>query len=201
MSDSREQKELATLNDGLTKLRLLEPKSYKYVDPELGTHAVYGFNAQELKGNLPETVSVLTEAIPDILETCAVSNAAFVIGTRGSVITLTTAVTTNLENKSVRLTDSLGNTLKEQITQIVDSKRFVIAKTFDSTEIPNGTIKVFGTYIADFHSIRKDHLWTLATAATQELDRKVTTLENTISAQQSAIESLQAAVAALQNGN
>lgn len=199
MCDSRDQQNTGPLQDSLTKLRLLSPKKFSNVDTDKGLHDVYGFVGQEVKTILPEAVALKNEAIPNIFEICSVSNATFILGKKGSVITLTDATTDTLLNKWIRLIDAKGDSIKELVSEVIDSKKFYISRIFDSSEIPQQTIKVYGTYVSDYHHIYKEHIWTLTAAAVQEIYEKISTLENTITAQSAAIVSLQTSVASLQN--
>ena len=63
--------------------------------------------------------------------------------------------------------------INSTITSIIDDKTFTIADPLDSTQISDlSQIFVFGSIVDDFHTLDKNAIFTIATAALQELDRE-----------------------------
>jgi hypothetical protein len=78
------------------------------------------------------------------------------------------------------------------IKEIIDSQNIEIEE-----EIKNDKLFVYGHSVDDFLQLEKDAIWTVATAALQEVDRqqqadkaRIAELEATVSAQQSLINDI-----------
>jgi hypothetical protein len=72
--------------------------------------------------------------------------------------------------------------------------------------LPGNQIFVYGQEVNNFHTLNKDAIWTVATAALQEVDRqlqaekaKVVNLETTLSSMSSMMTSMLARLEALEN--
>jgi len=115
-----------------------------------------------------------------------------------------------IDDKSFRITTEIPESklvpldISGNILTVIDG----IYRNKDTNEIYTGLVKsgafVYGHEVPDFHSLNKDMIWTITTAATQELDRqlqdtkeqlqdanqKINTLENTVYKQQQLIDQL-----------
>ena len=172
-SDQRIKKEAADLSDteALDKLRLLKPKKYKYVDTVLrGDSEVYGFMAQEVAQVIPTSVSLIKNGIPDIYKLA-------VLGDDKQSITMTESTDTPALGDTIKLVDLRNQTIVVKVTEVVDELNFKIDTNLDryNTYCDGGIHKIFvyGRFVEDFNSLDKAAIWTVATAALQELDRQI----------------------------
>ena len=134
-SDSRIKRNINDVTDAsaLEKLRLLEPKTYKYIDTnEQGDTTVYGFIAQEVSNVFPEAVKISVKAIPNIYELSNVSDSNVITFTNFNTSDLLTSnVTSKIHVKTIydkvkRLTldEVIGAKsirVKEDLTNIIGS--------------------------------------------------------------------------------
>jgi len=161
LSDRRLKKEIVDLDDdeALVDLRKLQPRKYKYIDQFTRTsQEVYGFIAQEVGEVLPTAISLDTQAIPNIYEMGDVSD---------NIITLSNKTTIDLSlNKIIRLITETKD-VNTEIVEIIDDKRFKVEETFE-----NSDVFVYGTQEDDVNTIDKNAIFTVATAALQEVDRQ-----------------------------
>ena len=67
ISDGRIKKRIEDIDDnvGLEKNLLVQPKTYKYIDEEKGTHNVIRFSTQQIKEIIPEVVDLGEEKLPN----------------------------------------------------------------------------------------------------------------------------------------
>ena len=77
----------------------------------------------------------------------------------------------------------------KNIVDIVDDTTFVIDSPFNEEQLVDGKIFLFGQKVTNFNFLNKNAIWTLATAALQEVDRqlqaekvKTATLESQVAA-------------------
>ena len=134
-------------------------------------------------------------------------------GTDTSV--LTTQADNQLQvNDVISCRDSKYNVINNiKVLEVIDSKTFKINKIFTAEqstfEDENGfqeqnIIFISGKKVNDFHNLNKSAIWTVATAALQEVDRqlqaektKVSTLENKVSTLENKVQSLETELAAI----
>jgi hypothetical protein len=179
---------------------------------------VYGFIAQQIAEVLPHAVNIgaskeTENYIPNLMCMCKVitdnGNQILEIvnsldidniiteGTKQSYNIIDANKTTNDFEK-----DASGNISplvfydKNQkikfisVTNVTDDSKFTIDETIESGELfSDGTIVLLGQNIHDFHNLNKDYIFTVATAALQEVDRqlqaekaKTATLESQVAA-------------------
>jgi hypothetical protein len=218
-SDSRIKKDIEEINDGeaLEKLRKVEPKKYNYKDPERKSDKkVYGFIAQNVRDNIPEAVELRKELIPNIISNGTITKIFQVLNSTSSNEYLNFSYKLNIINeinedfvigtkiKIKRNNISYDVFVKEQIDR---QNYYLDEENFDS-EIKDNLLSliqndesldifVYGSEIYDFNYLKKDYLFTINFAATQELDRQlqsakntILSLENTIQNQNNHIQSL-----------
>jgi len=195
-SDSRIKKEIVDVEDGtaLETLRLLKPKQYKYVDEiRRGVEPVWGFIAQEVRDTLPYATRLLTECIPNIYELVDVSVP--------NTITFSSFDTSGLDSNVVLKVfdkDDIGHLVT--ITDIVDEHSIRVDKDLSEwigsidefgNVVAGNRLFVYGQQIDDFVFLNKDAIWTIATAALQEVDRQ-------LQAEKEKVKSLEERLAALE---
>ena len=157
-SDSRIKKDIEDINDdtALNKLLLIQPKTYNYIEEgrNKGFGKVYGFIAQQIREVIPEAVTIIKkETIPNIYKSCLIKNKREVYHS----IPLNTPIDTfiKINNDSYKIKE-------------IYEDYFVIDNDIDSEEV-----FVFGYSVDDFHTLKKDYIFTLNVCATQELHRRI----------------------------
>jgi hypothetical protein len=185
-SDQRIKSNVVDINDttALDQVRLLKPKYYEYVDKVTrGSSSVIGFIAQEVKEVLPRAVSVADGEIPNIYEIATISS--------NNTVTFTNFNTSNLEGTNCTLIAYLAKDKRKEvtITEVVDEHTVLVEE--DMSEW-GGQLFVWGQKVDDFHHLNKDYIWTVATAALQEVDRQ-------LQAEKTRNDALEARILALEN--
>ena len=177
-SDSRIKKEIVDVEDvaALEILRLLKPKKYKYVDEvKRGTEPVWGFIAQEVRDTLPHATHLITECVPNIYQVANVS--------ASNVITLTNFDTSTLDSNAVlKVFDKDDKEHLVTITDIVDEHSIRVDEDLSELTgsidesgnvVAGNQLFVYGQQVDDFVFLKKDSIYTVATAALQEVDRQL----------------------------
>ena len=180
-SDRRIKKDILDVNDdsALQQLRLIKPKTYKYIDYiDKGDTPVYGFIAQEVRETIPEATQLRSECIPNIYEFTRVSDTNIITFTTFN----TTDLTTNTSTIEIRGKDNSPREVK--IVEVMGDH--TVRVDTDLTEwcgdvdengelIEGNGIFVYGEKVDDFVFLKKDYIFTIATAALQEVDRQLQT--------------------------
>jgi hypothetical protein len=212
MSDRRIKTNIVDIDDdrALRDLRLLKPKIYTYTDViRKGSTPVYGFIAQEVKAVLDYASGLMTEIVPNLYELATFS---------GDLITLNT---TKLSRDAsgglfpkLKITTREGKEEFVNILEVIDDHTLRVdtdltawgGQVVGDQVVPGNQIFVYGQEVHDFHTLNKDAIWTVATAALQEVDRqlqaekaKVASLETTLSSMSSMMASMLARLEALEN--
>ena len=180
-SDRRIKKDIEHIDDdsALQMLRKIQPRTYAYIDEcEHGPGRVFGFIAQEVKDIMPHAVAVQEGDLPNIQRFATVDYAK-------NVITLEDFDTENLNNTENIIfmdQDEQQQTLK--IKSVLNSTQLEIEddlrealKSMETSRLKDysytGKIFVWGQKVNDFHHIQKSAIFTVATAALQEVDRQL----------------------------
>jgi hypothetical protein len=172
-SDERIKKEIVDAEDGeaLSTLRLLKPKQYKYRDEvKRGIEPVWGFIAQEVSATLPYATQLRRETVPNIYELANVSDS--------NVITFTNFDTSTLESNvfSIKVFDTKNNEHMVNLTEVINEHSIRVNKDLSkwtANVVTGNQIFVYGQEVDDFTFLKKDAIWTVATAALQEVDRQL----------------------------
>jgi hypothetical protein len=213
-SDRRIKTDIVDVDDGsaLELLRKIQPKTYGYVDTlEKGTKHVYGFIAQEIKELIPEAVDVGEGDLPNIYKHAT-------IDIQANSITIKDFDTSTLnQTDSIIYIDQDDKRQTLKIKSIINSTQLEIeedlekiVETFKTSKMEEykftGEIFIWGQQVNDFHHLQKSAIWTVATAALQEVDRqqqsdkaRITTLETQLQAERARNDSLEARILALEN--
>lgn len=188
-SDERIKCDFKEIDDtfALDKLRQLKPTSYRYIDKTRATtERVLGFIAQEVAEVLPDAVTKTKDVIPNIQLEASIKKIdeeifEFTLKEPHSV-----KVGAILEVKAPKL-----DHMEVEVISVSDDTTFtVLMKNFDIDKVGD-RIWVYGEYVDDFHSLKKDSIWTVATAALQEVDRQ-------LQAEKEKVKSLEERLAALE---
>jgi hypothetical protein len=175
-SDRRIKKNICDISDGdaLTKLRLIEPAEYDYIDIRKGNKRVYGFIAQQVRDHFPEAVPITTETPPNFYQLCDVTYA-------DNLMTLSGIINTELlatvdASSNVQVIDFKGKSLYPRVVAVDVSNSTLtmdISGQDITKDVSGNKIFLYGKEVNDFHTLNKDYLFTINFAATQELDREV----------------------------
>lgn len=164
LSDARIKKDVVDVDDGeaLEKLRMIRPKKYKYVDQVMhGRNEVIGFIAQEVREVIPESVALERDFVPNIysIVTPDIPNRILTVGT-------------SAKDGILRISTMRG---AREINVYKSGLYDVKFNEGDITEddLKDGMIFVYGFEVNDLHSLKKDNLWAINFASTQELDRQL----------------------------
>jgi hypothetical protein len=193
-SDRRIKKNIIEIRDdeALIKLRKLKPCKYNYIDTVAGGNGdVYGFIAQEVGSILPDAIGTHTGYIPNIYDLVNVSES--------NKITFNNYKTSNLEANSVIQVVTTDNK-REQIlvSEVIDEDNIRVEEDLSPWISDTGKLFVYGQEVDDFTHLDKNTIWTVATAALQEVDRqlqaekeKVTTLETQLASVLTRLDALE----------
>ena len=147
-----------------------------------GGASVIGFLAQDVKEVLPRAVEVADGEIPNIYETATISSS--------NTVTFTNFKTSDLDGLG-KLIAYLAEDKREEltITEVLDDHTVRVES--DMSEW-GSELFVWGQKVQDFHHLNKDYIFTVATAALQEVDRQ-------LQAERARNDSLEARILALEN--
>ena len=180
-SDRRIKENIIDIDDGsaLETLRLIKPKKYDYKDKVLKTNStVWGFIAQEVKEVLPYSTNLMKKEIPNIFQLAVVSNnnqlifendIEFEYDTSGSLVKKLVLYDVSDNRIDTTIVDVSNNivTLSEDIVTTDASGN--ITTILDASN----NIFVYGQEVDDFHGLDKSSIFTITTAALQEVDRQL----------------------------
>jgi len=191
VSDRRIKTNIVDVEDdsALMMFRKLKPKTYEYVDKiQKGKESVYGFIAQEVQEVLPRATKMIIDFVPNIYNLCTVT---------GDRITI---------DPSKLEYDSSGNLFKTlKIIKEDNTELFVQILNADPNTIQidqtlsEEKIFVFGQEVNNFYSLDKNAIWTVASAALQEVDRQLQAEKEKTLVLQSNYEALLSRIIALES--
>jgi hypothetical protein len=226
-SDERIKTNVKDIDDGvaLETLRALKPKTYEYINKinRSETGHVYGFLAQDVSAALPYSVRLQRDCTPNIYEFADISNGNIVL-TRNTTDVFTRVPELDasgnalqdasgntmyrLKNKTLKCMTAHGDDFEVTIKDIVDDKRFTIKESITveqrthidiSRNIIKDKLFIVGEMVDDFHTMKKSAIWTITTAALQEIDRQLEETKEKKIGLQTQITALLAEVEALKN--
>jgi hypothetical protein len=179
-SDARIKTDICDVDDSeaLDILRLLKPKKYRYIDRTRGSDYVWGFIAQDVSNVLPYSTDTTTHYIPNINNVGTVTD--------GNVITFSSFNTSNLVSNvtSIKIIDTDGSDKQVKITRVIDEHSIevdqdvsVLTGALDEYDnvISGNQLFVYGQELDDVLTLNKSSIWTISTAAIQEIDRQLQT--------------------------
>ena len=136
---------------------------------------------------IPTAVSITKETVPDIYKIGAVSSDK-------QTITMPDDTTIS-QGDTLKLLDLSDQTLFVKVTEVESPRIFKIDTKLDSYSLVNGDncqVFVYGRQVTDFNNLNKESIWTVATAAIQELDRQLQTRKTKVTTLQTEIDALKA---------
>ena len=168
-SDRRIKEDIKDVDDvsALTILRKIKPKTYKYkLQPHKGT--VYGFIAQDVREVLPYATNLTKLSAPFDREKFV--NATIL---EDGMVNLSGPCNDLEIGKMAHFYyESRTSTRDFEVTEIISPTQFRVRVGDDESEWIGNTMLV-GKEVNDFHGIDKDAIFTVATAALQEVDRQL----------------------------
>ena len=143
----------------LDTLRLLKPKQYTYKDNvNRGEQPVWGFIAQEVRDTLPYATKLRTEYVPDMYTLAKVSD-------KNKILYGTSKLNSG---EKIKIITPDGEDVYTTIIEIIDNTTFRI-----DTDLKHKEIFLFGREVEDFTFLNKDSIFTITTAALQEIDTQL----------------------------
>ena len=210
----------------LQTLRLIKPKTYGYVNKiQRGNDSVIGFIAQEIKEVLPKAVTISKDYIPNFYTKCSISatdSSSILLVTspidlswvplhdacgNECIDTAGNACSDASGNKAfkIRFYDKINNEIECKTTDILDKRRFLMDISGSTFLDASGNIVLDtdglyflqGQEIDDFHNLDKAAIFTVVTAAVQDIDRHQQMNASNLEALESDCSSLEAQIATL----
>jgi hypothetical protein len=159
----------------ISKLRLIEPKLYNYIEFSRTPNKVIGFEAQQVNQHLPEAISLSTNYIPNIYENKNIniisSSIIEIFDITGQTLNDTLQLCSEDKTFEVII---IQNNINSIICEIRSDNTKLTLNNNNFNQLTNTTtIFVYGKKVNDFHTLNKDYLFTINFAATQELDRQL----------------------------
>jgi CII-binding regulator of phage lambda lysogenization HflD len=185
-SDRRIKTNIIDVDDysALEILRLIEPKRYNYKDTLIkGSEPVWGFIAQQINDVLPHAVNLLTDYIPNIMQLVNTS-----INDNGDIL-LTVNNSIEYDDNNTGKIKLLNKEDKEIIVTIkekINNKSFTINEILEENEY-----FIYGEEVTNFHSLDKQAIYTIATAALQEIDRELVDEKNKVNNLENKVNNLE----------
>ena len=232
-SDMRIKNNIVDIDDksALDTLRLIQPKLYNYIDKNKGTEPVWGFIAQQIRSVLPYSTTIYNQIIPNFYTNCQISETDV-----SNILLVTSPIDLSwnplhdacgnvfIDADGNACSDEFGNKqfkiqlckqsnykdhMEINIKNIIDSKNFLI--DISGIKFEKDEYFLYGQEVDDFHFLDKTAIYTIATAALQDVDRiqqqqvalqqtdaaKIATLEAQVASQDARIAALEQAIAAL----
>ena len=200
-SDERIKTNIIDINDtsALAIIRQIQPKIYNYKDVRTrGDTPVWGFIAQQVKSVLDYSTTQIKECIPDIYELADLldsntiklnikTTVNFEVNKRIRLMNVDNHI---MDTKITGIIDDYTFTVEGNITGFLDGPSLLnnptdtvegnITSVSDNSTVPTEEtipqqkqIFVYGREIDDFHALNKDAIFTVATAALQEVDKEL----------------------------
>ncbi len=174
ISDKRIKKDINTSShsDDLSNLLRLRVTDYHMKDEVMHGKSMHkGFIAQEVAEVLPAAIAKSKDVVPDIY---ALAQSAEV---KGEELTIAIKDRHNLKvGETVKLMTENNNAGSlHEISRIDGENSFTVSGW---TAGPTDKVFVYGREVSDFHTVDYDHIHTLNVSATQELARRLFSLES-----------------------
>ena len=166
-SDIRVKQSIETLTKEYTRdiINKLNPVKFSYIDTTNNNKPTYGFIAQEVKNTIDYGITTKSDFIPNIYTIATVGNFTT---TCGSQLLLSTMLNETIKiNDNLKLYDETDKQILVNITDINTTNEQTII-TIDKT-IESDKIFIYGTKIADFHTLSKTPIFTIGVACIKDL--------------------------------
>jgi predicted acyltransferase (DUF342 family) len=155
-------------------LRYLKPRIFNYIDEmKNGCEPVLGFIAQEVAEIIPSSITYTLNYIPNIYELAEIIGKEIKLGSK----TTTELLKDETGYYPLKLMNTKDEEIIVKITEIIDEKTFKIDQEI---ETEYNKVFVYGQEIPDFHGLDKDQIFTITTAAVQEIDKELQETKNRV---------------------
>jgi len=145
----------------------LKPRIFNYIDNIInGIEPIWGFIAQEVAEIIPNAVTYTADFIPNIFEVAEIIGKEIKLGSK----TTTDLLKDEDGYYKIKIKNTKGDDIIVKITEIIDENTFKIDQEI---ETDYNRIFVYGQEVPDFHSLDKDAIFTITTAAVQEIDKEL----------------------------
>ena len=207
-------------------IRKIRPVSFNFINPSKnGSQTMFGFIAQDVKEHLPESIHYNIDVIPNNLmrgqidNTSTITAASFTLKPDDGDISLNYVLLTTDSSLNFDTQNQYSSTniykfkiacwhewsneqdifIHSEYRETNNKYTYVIGVKQEAYDIllKEPCIFVYGQYVYDLHILEHDTIWTVATAALQEVDRqqqadktRITELEATVATQQSLINDI-----------
>ena len=207
-------------------IRKIRPVSFNFINPaKNGSQTMFGFIAQDVKEHLPESIHYNSDVIPNNLMRGQIDNTStikvpaftlkpddgdislnYVLLTTDSSLNFDTQnkySSTNIYKFKIACWHEWSNEqdifIHSEYRETNNKYTYVIGVKQDAYDIllKEPCIFVYGQYVYDLHILEYDTVWTVATAALQEVDRqqqadkaRIAELEATVASQQTLINDI-----------
>jgi hypothetical protein len=210
-SDKRIKKNVKDIdgNTALSQIRQIRPKIYNYIDYNTkGSADVYGFIAQDVKDVILNSTTLTKDYIPNFYcqgNICVIdaSNHIYEISSENDLLfekviddSGNEVLFHNVKIYGYDNTQYICHVLQMNNTKNI---RVKLEKEYKFADDEENKYKIFiyGQQIYDFHCLEKNAVWTVATAALQEVDRqqqadkiRIAELDAKVAEQQSLINDI-----------
>jgi hypothetical protein len=195
-------------NTALLQIRKIRPKTYNYIDYNKGNGNIYGFIAQDVKDVILDSTTWSKDYIPNFfcqgsIHSLDTSNNIYEISSDNDLsfqMVIDNSVNEVTDYK-IKIYDDKNNEYICSVIQINSQKNIVVKLgkeyKFSNDEEHKNKVFIYGQEVNDFLSIEKETIYTVATAALQEVDRqqqadkaRIAELETTVATQQSLINDI-----------
>ena len=188
-------------DEALVQFRKLQPKKYNYIDfKKKTTQQVYGFIAQEIAQEIPNSTTQTSDFIPDLycygeVDVCnntikLLQKLIIADSSNQNIVIQDVSLNVDLSsNDALKCYDASNTEFEIEISniEIVDNEYIL---TIDASNIElskhsyynigdasgnilhNDLVFIYGKKVDDLHHLKKDSIWTVAAAALQEVDRQ-----------------------------
>jgi hypothetical protein len=185
-SDSRIKKNILDVDDlsALNTLRLIQPKKYNYIDTRnKTTEPVWGFIAQQVRSVLEHSTTLIKDFIPNIFQLAIKS----INENNEYILTVTNPITfdSNGTGKIKLISEN------DKIVFVTIKNKLSTTQILINEELEENNYFMYGEEVDNFHSLNKDAIFTITTAAVQEIDRKQINQESKIEILENKINELQ----------
>jgi hypothetical protein len=105
-------------------------------------------------------------------------------------------------NSTLQIVDKDDNVVEVEINEIIDEKKIKVSLNLSDLVAEKDSkyyIFVNGQRTSEFNSLKKDAIWTVATAALQEVDRQLQAEKTKVATLESQVAALLTRVTALEN--
>ena len=187
-SDINKKKDFEPSTIGLNEVLQLKPTLYRMKSEDESSPKQLGFIAQEVKSLINNSVSEKQEYIPNIYDMVDISinndGKTLLTCKNKNIITFDTTENTTMK---IKLYDAQDKIINVTLDQIVSDNSFTI-----NENLTEEVLFAYGQEVKDFNVLNKDAVWTIATAALQEVDRQHQATQQQLAETKQRLDALEA---------